>query len=163
MFFEYSCIVLKIRWVSLSFFFLPHNSSYMVWNNCSFFHFPFCILTFTRLWKLWEYHSQKFANKDVKTVSTINAFCSFSKIMTFQSFRKQEKLHRSQLLTCLSNFLQFAICSEPKSERCCHIFPWAYEALLLLRISPFTSFFMGSIDVSTFNPSDSFYDSSLSN
>lgn len=162
MFFEYSWMVLKIRWVSLLFFtiFTPPPIWYEI--IALSFIFLFHILTFTSSRKLWEYDSQKFANKGGKTVSTINAFCSFSKMITFQSFRKQEKCHRSQVLTFLSNLLQFAICSELESERHCCVFPWAYEALLLLRISPFTSFFVGSIDVSTFNPSDSCYDSILS-
>lgn len=96
-------------------------------------------------------------NLPIKVRNSIdnNAFCSFSKMMTFQSFRKQEKCHRSQLLSFLSNLSQFGIRSEPRSEGHCPIFPWAHEALLLLRISPFTSFFGGSIVVSTFNPSAS--------
>lgn len=61
-------------------------------NKISFFHFPFCMLTFTRLWMLWEYNS-------LKTVSASTDCCSFSKMVTFESFRKKQEKMRWKPVT----------------------------------------------------------------
>lgn len=52
-----SWTVLKSRYVSLLLFFFPFlfpcHSSSMEWTSCFLFYFSF--LTFTKLWKLWEW------------------------------------------------------------------------------------------------------------
>lgn len=82
------------------FFILPHSSSYMVWNNRFFFHFHFCILTFTRLWRALTIWLSKACQWRCETVLTIMLSVVFPKWWLFRKNVTEASYHRSSLTSC---------------------------------------------------------------